>query len=810
MRLNKSLFNNLLIIIAVFAFVFALNSPVLAEVKNVSANVDKVMAYYKEQPAMDEWEALAIRWSGISPASKLGFSNPAIPSDYARVIMGSIAADKDAVHINGLIKDLQVMQLDKGCFSTAAEPNPTLNQTVWSLIALDFAKANGFSTSFDRYAAVNYIISQQDPEGGFDESGWGVDVDSTAHALISLAPYQDQKKVNTAIEKALTFFKKEQFASGGFGGWGAVNPDSTAAVIEALIALGIDMSAPEWVPADKTMVDALLSFQSGQGWFVYSLIPSEWNDPTRPNPVSTRNALLALGDIAAQKSKYQSKLPIPGNSSGGNGNGGSTPGNNPPTTGVAFIAVVGDSSTGVILPRQTWSWLGDKPSVLEALRAMLDKSGISYRITNNGYVTSIAGLAEKKPGYPLSGWLYTVNGNFYPTGAAYTWLNNGDDIRWLYSLDGGQDVGNPYVTPVKPEVDPALLAIQEWAQEVMKNLDSLLAAVIKGNHTYNPFELMSDRLRAQLMEQLQENRVDLSGKVDDENLWMVDPHKEVILRFPDERIKYPLQVAVKETAPIKQHKSAQLISEVFAVDLPGGNLSSSATMAIRVTIPPGVNAGSITPARFDADTQKWHPLQGAVDLKEGWVVFQLDQLGQYAIITLAEVSCDTSQPQPVNPTQYLIEHGIIQGTGNGFEWERLVNRAELAQLLYSLAGSPVIDKKNEYVDAKASEWHAPAISYLTQKNIMVGYPSGHFYPAEPINRYQIAVILDRWLNAQNVQSDGNEQVLVNEELPVWAADSVRRMLGQQIMEPISGSFAGNEPVNRKEAADLIYKVLRAS
>ena len=67
---------------------------------------------------MDEWETLALRWSGMAPVGNLEFTGrPVQPTDYARVILGSIAADKDTVHINGLIAALQVMQKEDGYFS---------------------------------------------------------------------------------------------------------------------------------------------------------------------------------------------------------------------------------------------------------------------------------------------------------------------------------------------------------------------------------------------------------------------------------------------------------------------------------------------------------------------------------------------------------------------------------------------------------------------------------------------------------------------------------------------------------------------
>ncbi len=55
-----------------------------------------------------------------------------------------------------------------------------------------------------------------------------------------------------------------------------------------------------------------------------------------------------------------------------------------------------------------------------------------------GYVSSIKGIAEKEGGtkYPLSGWLYSVNGSRPNKSADKYILNDGDTISWGYTLDG--------------------------------------------------------------------------------------------------------------------------------------------------------------------------------------------------------------------------------------------------------------------------------------------------------------------------------------------------------------------------------------
>lgn len=280
---------------------------------DIQSSMDKLLGYYNQVAACNDWEALGLRWVTVECSGKYIPENTIAASDYARKIMGAIAGQQDEVDINADINTLIGMQHSDGdtLGSFINGDNNSLNQTIWAVIALDFARTNGFTVNYQRNDAVNYICSQQDESGGFDESGWGVDVDSTAHVLIALAVDYNQggKEDTTAvINKALGYLRQQQMDTGGFGGWGSESPDSIAAVIEALMALGIAPQADEWLKKGNSMVDALLTHQSNQGWFVLSWEASAWNDPTVPNQMSTYHALLALGDLVQGKSKYHNSL----------------------------------------------------------------------------------------------------------------------------------------------------------------------------------------------------------------------------------------------------------------------------------------------------------------------------------------------------------------------------------------------------------------------------------------------------------------------------------------------------------------------
>lgn len=56
------------------------------------------------------------------------------------------------------------------------------------------------------------------------------------------------------------------------------------------------------------------------------------------------------------------------------------------------------------------------------------------------FVTSIQGLENGACG-AASGWLFRVNGEFPSEGIDSIELHNGDKVEWLFSCDGGADVG---------------------------------------------------------------------------------------------------------------------------------------------------------------------------------------------------------------------------------------------------------------------------------------------------------------------------------------------------------------------------------
>lgn len=168
--------------------------------------------------------------------------------------------------------------------------------------------------------------------------------------------------------------------------------------------------------------------------------------------------------------------------------GGSGNQSNPPSGGgstgqsamLVYCRVVGDSIRGTILPRTARSYArGQGKTALDLLRDCLGAESIPYEITGAGYVRSIGGLKEMDRG-PLSGWMYRVNGTFPPVAAASYVLQDRDFVEFVYTCDGGKDVGDPAAAGVYGS------AIQDLQQPAVKNDKKKETAEFKEKQTGAP------------------------------------------------------------------------------------------------------------------------------------------------------------------------------------------------------------------------------------------------------------------------------------------------------------------------------------
>lgn len=142
--------------------------------------------------------------------------------------------------------------------------------------------------------AVAALLAMALPEGGWEWSpGWGADTNTTALALQALAA-AGVSDDEPAIRAALDYLAAAQTEAGGFGyalddsGRSAGDANSTAYVVQALLAWQQDLSGPQWQQPGGDPLTFLLSLQGAEGALGWQA------DYPDPNLLATVQAIPAL------------------------------------------------------------------------------------------------------------------------------------------------------------------------------------------------------------------------------------------------------------------------------------------------------------------------------------------------------------------------------------------------------------------------------------------------------------------------------------------------------------------------------------
>lgn len=222
-----------------------------------------------------DWTAFTLAQAGESPdAAYAAYIDEAVknsfdllyPSDLARIVLSTTACGLDARNIGGhdLLEALDAVDYSAQVY---------LSSLAFPLLAMNFSAGFHFPDS-TKQTIVKTLLAAQQPDGGFPycsvDEGWGIssDCDTTAMAVQAFAPYYDtDEAVREAVDKALVYLKAQQFDTGAFGSpvFGTQSGESTAQVILALCALGLDPTAEEYCKNGVSPVAALQIFLSDNG-----------------------------------------------------------------------------------------------------------------------------------------------------------------------------------------------------------------------------------------------------------------------------------------------------------------------------------------------------------------------------------------------------------------------------------------------------------------------------------------------------------------------------------------------------------------
>lgn len=265
----------------------------------------------------------------------------------------------------------------------------------------------------DRALLVERLLGLQNEAGAFVDE-WGTTLDSTSLTLQALAAsgLAEDETVRTAIDEAVAYLSAQQSDDGSFLYNETPSLSSTGQACLALATLGIDPATDErFIKGDGSLWQALIKMYEEE-------LQAPEQDADFYGRVQGLMGLVAIERLHNGETPYYSA------------------GLFAPKT--VAVAIEGDD--GVILPETAITWQeGD--TAYSVLRRAAEKASISVVTSGSGnrvYVKAIGGLHEFDKG-SASGWIYAVNGDFPGESSAGHAVAAGDTVKWIYTLDQGQD-----------------------------------------------------------------------------------------------------------------------------------------------------------------------------------------------------------------------------------------------------------------------------------------------------------------------------------------------------------------------------------
>lgn len=281
-------------------------SPIVIE-----SEVERTVQAVLQAGVQSEWQTIALARAGkqVPPSYNPFFENHLKEqviqksgsgrlkiTDVERLTLAAIALGKNPRNVDGQGLDLIDKMINSEHWSNG-EDSITFqgnNGVIFGLIALDAQQTSippGAKWTRDRL--VESLLETQKEDGSWSlerSKSSTTSFDITAMALTALAPYREQLKVNSAIQRAIDFLAAHQGPTGGFeeAFVGGITSEATSQVIIALTANEIDPRSVTFTKNGIDLVEHLLSFRAEDGGFKHTV------EDHQTNAMATEQALQAL------------------------------------------------------------------------------------------------------------------------------------------------------------------------------------------------------------------------------------------------------------------------------------------------------------------------------------------------------------------------------------------------------------------------------------------------------------------------------------------------------------------------------------
>lgn len=368
-------------------------------------------------------------------------------TEYSRVVIALSAIGASPENVGGYNLLLPLADYEKTV-------KQGINGAVFALLALDsgeyeIPENTDASVQATREMYINLILENQNADGGFslkEES----DIDLTAMVLQALSHHREKENVNMALEKGILALS-EMYLSGK-----AENAESLSQVAMAICELKIDFNDKRFVKEGKTIPEYIekyvksLSLSDGD-----ELLTAEQLLYATVNIERVKNKKKPFYDMSDVE-KREFSMSEASDKKEENENIKLETGELKCKLDIRCDTVFNNLSKledskeefipkdGIILSEEVE--FSDGETAFEILRKVLKEKKIPFEFekspTQNAiYIEGINNLYEFDCG-ELSGWIYSINGEFPEKSIGNYKPQNGDKIEIMYSCDSGEDVGS--------------------------------------------------------------------------------------------------------------------------------------------------------------------------------------------------------------------------------------------------------------------------------------------------------------------------------------------------------------------------------
>ncbi|NOU66644.1 DNRLRE domain-containing protein [Paenibacillus sp. LMG 31461] len=234
-----------------------------------------------------------------------------------------------------------------------------------------------------------------------------------------------------------------------------------------------------------------------------------------------------------------------------------------------------------------------------------------------------------------------------------------------------------------------------------------------------------------------------------------------------------------------------------------------------VQVDQAINERNLAAVRVVKDAQgntTYEPVP--LKVKSGEVTLYSHSNETFLLIETNISFTDTTKHWAKDGIERMANKWLVQGVSKEeFRPDQPITRAELATLLTRTLGIKSSHANTAFKDLSLTDWFNDSVNAAVEGGIITGYEDGTFRPNQTITREEMAVMIDRALQAagyDDQQTTGNLPAFTDQkQIKSWSADAVRRLVQLQLMEGMSPtSFDPEKEATRAQSAVLLQRLLQ--